>query len=287
MELRHPITFAGGSHDRSGLRRRDEAWLAEARAAASTRVLHVRPPSQLLVAEGSCLACLEAPEGAELTFLGVDAVGSAIFACEYADESPDLTFEELRALAATVPGTEAAIAAHAVAMVCWHRRHRFCSACGGPTNVQEAGHSRRCPNCGLQHFPRTDPAVIMLVTDGERAVLGRRPGAGARWSVLAGFVEPGETLEQAVAREVQEEVGLRVIHARYLASQPWPFPANLMLGFEARAEYGPIVLDDELEEARWFTRGELRDALGERRMDVPASISIASHLIQAWLAEGD
>ena len=275
MELREVITFAGGLHDRAGHRRRDDAWLAEARLAA--RLLQVRAPSALAFGEGC------APD--EAVFLGVDAEGRAIFACECSEEGDG--FEELRALAATIPGSDAAIAAHAVAMVMWHRRHRFCGACGTPTDVQEAGHSRKCPNCGLHHFPRTDPAVIMLVTDGERAVLGRRPGAVGRWSVLAGFVEPGETLEQAVAREVKEEVGLNVTHARYLASQPWPFPANLMLGFEARAEYGPIVLDDELEEARWFTRAELRENLASRGMDVPAPISIASHLIQAWLAESD
>ncbi len=292
MQLRGQITFTGTDVDRAALRRRDVAWLDQARSAASTRLVAVGPATKLLVADGSCLCRLDPAflgEEPGLTFLGLDSKGGAIFALDCGSEGPGLegfTFEELRALAAVLPAGEAAIAAHAVAMVGWHRRHRYCGACGSPTEVQEGGHSRRCTACGLQHFPRTDPAVIMLVTDGQRAVLGRRPGAGGRWSVLAGFVEPGETLEHAVAREVQEEVGLRVVAARYLGSQPWPFPANLMLGFEARAEPGPIRLDDELEEARWFTRQDLRDTLSQRGVDIPAPISIAHHLIQAWLAAG-
>lgn len=289
MELNGTITFTGATLDRAGLRRRDEAWLAGARLAASTRIVAVSSASRLLVADGPCLGCVSLaglPEGAELTFLGVDDAG-AIFACDLSPEPSEAgAFEELRALAALLPAPEAAVAAHAVAMVGWHRRHRFCGACGAPTEVQEAGHSRKCPACGAQHFPRTDPAVIMLVTDGERCVLGRRPGAQGRWSVLAGFVEPGETLEQAVAREVYEEVGLRVFSARYLGGQPWPFPANLMLGFEARAEHAPLRVDDELAGARWFTRRELTDSLTDRRADIPPPISIAHHLIQAWLAEG-
>lgn len=298
MELLYPVTFAGGTANRAGLRRRDEAWLAEARLAASARVIVVRSASRLLVAGGEQLGQVRAadlPEGADLTFLGLDGSGAAIFVFDGGpDEAPRVgnampvpdghAFEELRALAARLPAEEAAVAAHAVAMAGWHRRHRYCGSCGAPTAVQEAGHARRCTVCGTQHHPRTDPVVIMLVTDGERCVLGRRPG-GRGWSVLAGFVEPGETPEQAVAREVHEEVGLRVTAARYLASQPWPFPSNLMLGFEALAAYEPLQVDDELEEARWFTRRELRDGLEAGTLSIPASISIAHHLVRAWLAE--
>ena len=293
MELVHPIAFAGTTVDRAALLRRDEAWLAEARHAPSTRVIAVRLPTQLLMAEGPRLGQVSAaslPAEAALTFLGLDDGGGALFAFDMGtdgDAPSEHAFEELRALAAILPAGEAAMAAHAVAMVAWHRRHRYCGGCGSLTEVREAGHSRRCPSCATQHFPRIDPAVIMLVTDGERCVLGRRPGArSGAWSVLAGFVEPGETLEHAVAREVHEEVGLHVIAARYLGAQPWPFPANLMLGFEARADYAPLQVDDELEEARWFTRRELTGALAERGVNIPPPISIAHHLIQAWLTEG-
>jgi len=288
MELVLPIAFAGGTADRAGARRRDEAWLAEARTAETTRVIGVRAASKLFVCDGPGLGhCTELPDEVDLTFLGVDGEGRAIFAADLGGDEAETeqTFEELRALAAVLPGHEAALAAHAVAMVGWHRRHRFCGCCGAPTEVQEAGHSRRCGSCGTQHFPRTDPAVIMLVTDGTRCVLGKRPGLG-RWTVLAGFVEPGETLEQAVAREVCEEVGLKVTRARYLGSQPWPFPANLMLGFEAIVEPGEIICDDELEDAAWFTRDELHERLYGKGLDIPPPVSIANHLIHAWLEEG-
>jgi len=290
MEPPRSIPFTVSEVDRSSIRRRDAAWLAEATQASSTRVVVVRSGTQLLVLEGPRLGHMATsalgPES-ELTLLGVDAGGCALFAID-GDAHDGLvqaehTFEELRALAPVIPAGEAAIAAHAVAMVGWHRRHRYCGSCGAKTDIEEAGHSRRCPACDTQHFPRTDPAVIMLVAAGDRCVLGRRPGA-RWWSVLAGFVEPGETLEAAVAREVKEEVGLTVTGVRYLGSQPWPFPANLMLGFEAEAEYADLAVDEELEDARWFSRQELIDGLAAGTISVPSSISIAHHLIQAWLS---
>ncbi|MCX6023304.1 MAG: NAD(+) diphosphatase [Chloroflexi bacterium] len=294
MEFHEPMTFAGGTADRAGQRRLDEAWLAEARQAAATRILVVRSSSQLLVAGEGRLGSLGAhlvDPAAEMTFLGVDGDGAAIFVYDFGAEDPalrqaqdGLAFEELRPLAAVLPAEDAALAAHAVAMAGWRRRHGFCSVCGGRNEVLEAGHCLHCLACGTRHYPRTDPSVIMIVSNGDRCVLARRPG-GRWWTVLAGFVEPGETLEQAVAREVQEEVGLRVTSARYLGSQPWPFPANLMLGFAAQAEYGPIVLDGELEEARWFTRRELLDGIANQTINVPTPVTIAHHLIQAWLTQ--
>jgi NAD+ diphosphatase len=297
-----PFAFIGGALDRASWRRRDDVWLAEVRLAEETRVVVVRGASELLVADGPRLNHLapgRLPEGAELTFLGIADDGTAVFAFDAgADMSrraesdagadallADATFGELRSLAADLAPHEAGLGAHAVAMVGWHRRHRYCGACGTLTEFQEAGHSRKCPSCGAQHFPRTDPAVIMLVTDGERCVLGKRPGLG-RWTVLAGFVEPGETLEAAVAREVHEEVGLRVIDVSYIGSQPWPFPANLMLGFRAQAAYGELKVDEELDDARWFSRQELRASINSGAISTPASVSIASHLIRSWLEEG-
>src|SRR5262249_53858810 len=154
------------------------------------------------------------------------------------------------------------LAAYLMALLNWHRRHRFCANCGAPTNVVEGGFSRKCPNCGASHFPRTDPVVIMLVEHDRRLLLGRRPvWPESRYSILAGFVSRGETLEEAVIREVREESGIEAYDARYVASQPWPFPSSLMLGFSARADGGePTARDGELEDVRWFTLDQIREA---------------------------
>ena len=173
----------------------------------------------------------------------------------------------------------------------WHRRHRFCGRCGAPTESRKAGHLRVCtrPACGLEHFPRTDPAVIMLVHDDEACVLGRRPGwPPGLHSTLAGFVEPGESLEEAVAREVREEAGLEVPleGIRYNSSQPWPFPASLMLGFHARAERAPLtVYEAELESVAWYSRETLRNLEEGDDLRLPRRDSIARRLIEDWLAQ--
>jgi len=292
MERLVEIPMCDGTHDRAALRRRDEAWLAQARQAATTRVIAVRSQSDLLIADGSGLGCLDLsalPDDAELTFLGVDEQGAAVFVCDA--EAGGLgaeadAFQDLRVAGAVLSAGDSALAVQAVAMVGWHRRHRFCGVCGGPTLAEEAGHSRRCANCGAQHFPRTDPAVIMLVAAGDRCVLSRRPGSALnRWTVLSGFVEPGETPEAAVVREVYEEVGVRVSSVRYLGSQPWPFPASLMLGYEAEAEFGELTVDDELEDARWFSRAEILAAIKDGSLTFPPSVSISRQLIWTWLHE--
>ena len=194
----------------------------------------------------------------------------------------------LREVGADLGDLDAGLLVQAIGILEWHDRHRFSPLTGAPTTVERAGWVQRDPTTGAEFFPRTDPAVIMLVHDGaDRVVLGRQavwpPG---RFSILAGFVEPGESAEAAVAREVAEEVGLRVTDVRYVASQPWPFPQSLMLGFVARAEEaGELVLDpDEIEEARWFTRDELRSGSGPRAL--PPPVSIARHIIDRWL-EGE
>jgi NAD+ diphosphatase len=183
---------------------------------------------------------------------------------------------------------EGALLALARAIMFWHARHRYCGLCGSPTRSEEAGHMRRCTNpaCNTMHFPRTDPAVIMLVTDGHRALLGRNknfplPGM---YSTLAGFVEPGESLEDAVAREVREESGIEVAAVHYHSSQPWPFPANIMLGFHAEARTTEITIDyGELEDARWFTRDWLTSHTDDDSFRLPRLDSIARRLIEDWL----
>jgi NAD+ diphosphatase len=197
------------------------------------------------------------------------------------------SFDELRALAPGLPADEAGLLAYARALTIWRARHRYCGLCGAPTVPDRAGHLIRCTkeSCLHEFFPRLDPAIIVLVTDGERALLGRQSGwAPGRYSTIAGFVEPGESLEDAVAREVMEETGVHVTRARYDSSQPWPFPSSLMVGFQAQAEPGSrIVVGNELEDAQWFTRAQIRS---DGIPLIPPSHSISYRLIATWL-EGD
>jgi NAD+ diphosphatase len=223
-------------------------------------------------------------------FLGLSPEGP-VFGVER--EGVDLT--ALRDLAASLPGEQLGVVAYAAALANWARATRFCGICGTPTHPEEAGHVRVCEN-GHQHHPRTDPVVIMLVTDGDRVLLGRQANWPAgRYSTLAGFVEPGERLEDAVAREVLEESGVLVRDVRYVASQPWPFPVSLMLGFEATYAGGePAVGDDELEDVRWFSRDEVRAAVGgdvswidgadSDRLMLPPPTAIARLLLDHWIA---
>jgi NAD+ diphosphatase len=196
-------------------------------------------------------------------------------------------FADLRQLGARVERREGALLALARAMLFSHARHRFCGLCGSPTRTAEAGHMRRCTDagCNTMHFPRTDPAVIMLVSDGERALLGNKnfPAPGM-YSTLAGFVEPGESLEDAVAREVREETGIEVDAVYYHSSQPWPFPANIMLGFHAAAWTTRITIDyGELADARWFERDWLLSHVDDDAFRLPRLDSIARRLIEDWL----
>jgi NAD+ diphosphatase len=243
---------------------------------------------------------LGAPPEADAVFLGLRG-DEAWFALDIGEGAPgplSAPFEarpardgriDLRSAAAHWPAFEATAFAQARAVLHWRRRHRFCGACGGALRWLRGGWQGHCDTCGLDHYPRTDPAVIVAVTDGERLLLGRQASWPARrYSTLAGFVEPGETLEQTVAREVMEESGVRVRASRYLGSQPWPFPSSLMLGFVADAEPDPPQADDELEDARWFTRDEVGAALrGETKDEgllLSPSISISRWLIEAWYA---
>jgi NAD+ diphosphatase len=279
--LAGPNTFAGEALDRAGQHRRDEAWLVARLADPATRVVAASEAGVVVAGERPRLFAVdELPDGLELVLLGVDGEDRAVFAADPGDGFPGER-RGLRDLAPTLSQADGGMVAHAVALLNWHRRHRFCANCGTPSDSREAGHIRRCQKCGAEHHPRTDPVVIMLVHDGDRAILGRQahwpPG---RYSALAGFVEPGESLEEAVAREVREETGARVADVAYHSSQPWPFPASLMLGFIARWTSGePVVGDGELEDVRWFTREEI--AAGEAKL--PPRQAIARRLIEEWL----
>jgi NAD+ diphosphatase len=205
----------------------------------------------------------------------------------------DLKITDLRSIAVQglVDAAHLPPLAEAKAMLGWHARHRFCPNCGTPTRIVQGGWRRDCPNCHVEHFPRTDPVVIMLVIAGERCVLGRSPRfAATMWSCLAGFCEPGETIEEAVRREVLEEVGIAAGRVRYLASQPWPFPMSLMIGCHAEATSDNIVIDrSEIEDARWFDRKELAAMLMQRHPDgltTPPPVAIAHHIIRDYVENG-
>jgi NAD+ diphosphatase len=217
-------------------------------------------------------------------FLGVhDGVGHFALAADTLAELPPATLD-LRSAAALWPPLAASVFAQARALLYWQQRNRHCGACGQPATLSRGGHCARCTHCGLEHYPRTDPAVIVAVTDGERLLLGRQAGWPAgRWSVLAGFLEPGESLEQAVVREVWEEAGVRVGACTYAASQPWPFPASLMVGFHAHAEPQEPRLGDELEAARWFGADELLALHATGEVKVSPKLSIARFLLEDWL----
>jgi len=225
----------------------------------------------------------QAPEG-EWIFLGTK--GAAGFAAVMVDRVPqELEPVSLRMLGPSIAADEASLAVHAVGIARWHQTHQFCANCGVATEMAEAGHTRVCPSCGTHHFPRTDPAVIMLITDGDdRALLGRQPvWPEGRFSTLAGFVEPGETLDDAVRREVMEEVGITVGEVTYAGSQPWPFPSSLMLGFFGRALSTDITVDDnEIAEARWFTREQVTEMTAASELLLPPNVSISRWLLQKW-----
>lgn len=198
-------------------------------------------------------------------------------------QPPGTRYEELRPLLPQVGEAQARLLTYARALLVWRARHRYCGVCGSPSLPSSAGHVLQCSSesCSSHVFPRLDPAIIVLVTQGEHALLGRQPSwPPGRFSTLAGFVEPGESLEEAVVREVYEETGARVHSVSYFSSQPWPFPASLMLGFHAQAAVEPIQLDGELEEARWFERAELQAG----KVLLPPPHTIARRLLEAWFA---
>jgi len=286
------LIYASVDLDRASHKRRDEAWLAAARDHPDTRILPMyglrcvvemaKPPRLIMPRLGSIRGLL--PE--DLIFLGL-LDDTPVFVAEIAGlDDGDWDYAEVRTVAKDLPPAQAGLLAFARGIMHWTIRHRYCGSCGSATVAIDAGHARRCQGCGLDSFPRTDPAVIMLIHDGgDRCILGRskRLPSGV-YSTLAGFVEPGETIEQTVSREVFEEVGVHVSGLRYRASQPWPFPQSLMLGFHGETAFGPLRVDpEEMDDARWFSRDELRDP-AKRPVQLPNADSIARYLIERWLA---
>jgi NAD+ diphosphatase len=295
MDQHRPNFLSGPYIDRRSEAREDERWVEQARADAGTRYLLGRGSAQLLrTGSEPGIAFLDNSEpqlralgDAHLVLLGWFHGERLVFADLPADlpfgAPAGTAFEELRPLTAVLPPEEAALMAYARALSTWRARQRRCGVCGSPTVPTHAGHCLHCsnPSCAQDFFPRIDPAIIVLVSDGERALLGRQAGWPARrYSTVAGFVEPGESLEDAVAREVLEETGVVVSNVRYHSSQPWPFPSSLMLGFFASAAPGCAVLvGGELEDARWFTREQVTS--GEAL--APPTQSISWRLIESWL----
>jgi NAD+ diphosphatase len=275
------LTFSGAVLDRAPEKRRDPDWVAAVRERADAQAL-VMSERGLWMEEGRLLLL---PPGPDAVFLGLSG-DRPLFAMDAEPASGHPA--GLREAASELPAEQAALGAYAASLLSWHRRHRFCANCGAATEPVDGGHERHCPACGAHHFPRTDPAVIVrVVDDRDRLLLGRQASwPQGRFSVLAGFVEPGETLEEAVRREVLEESGVVVGEVAYVASQPWPFPSSLMIGFNAVATAGePRPGDDELTEVRWFERAEVEAAAaGEGDVLLSPPYSIARRLIDAWLA---
>jgi NAD+ diphosphatase len=277
------MTFAGTGLDRAAAQRTRPDWVTARREEPAARALLLS--EQGVWMENGRVLLVRPREGS--VFLGL-AAGVPLFATDLGDEEAARGAPAgLREAATELPAEEAALAAYAASLLSWHRRHRFCANCGRYTEPRDAGHERHCPACGTHHFPRTDPVVIVRVTDGTRLLLGRKADwPERRYSVLAGYVEPGETLEDAVRREIHEEAGVEVLSASYVASQPWPFPSSLMLGFHAHSDGGePRPNDVELADVRWFDPSEVEDAAaGGGGVFLPPPFTIARRLIDGWLA---
>lgn len=305
------ILYDGVPLDRAHTLRRDPEALEALRRSADKLVvptwremaLVTDTPSGAVLAHGTAAAeLLERAE--DVTLLGLNAAGAPVFAADLSKSEPEAdgsgpvlglggAWTGLRTVAALLPAAETSLLGYARAMMIWHRRNRFCGSCGAPTALCDGGHMRQCldTRCAAQTYPRTDPAVIMRVTDGDNILLHRqRPWPAGQWSVLAGFVEPGETLEQAVAREVLEETAIQVADIAYVGSQPWPYPGSVMLAFSARAVGGTLTPDPhELEDARWFSRTDLLEAFDDRHraegsgLFLPPRGSISRRLVELWL----
>lgn len=316
MRLAETVTFGGSGLDRAAELRGRPERIAALLSHGAARVLPVWRGKPLFAGTAAGWVAPGHPvlvdAAGEPVFLGLDG-GAPRFAADVSawvpgdgeappaggffdpteQRHPDLPedhrFAELRGVMAALGPRDAELVATAKALLSWHRSHRFCSACGALSAVAEAGWQRRCPACGASHFPRTDPVVIMLITRGNRTLIGRSPGwPEGMYSCLAGFMEPGETLEAAVRREVAEETGVRVGPVRYLASQPWPYPSSLMIGCAGVAESEEITLDPvEIEAALWIGRDEMAEVLAGRHPTIrrPRAGAIAGFLLTNWVAD--
>ena len=298
-----PHVFADNPLDRGDQQRRDEVWLRESAEDPESRFL-VMPELDVPLDDGHepTLSWLGPRDikwfgvDGEPVFLGLreGVAHFAVFvpatsgAAARLRSDDSIRFADARSAASFLSGRETGIVAQARAQLDWHNRHGFCSVCGSRTEMGRGGHVRKCPACNAEHFPRTDPVAIMLVHNGERCLLGQSRGRLSQmrmYSALAGFMDQGESIEEAVAREVREEAGIEVKNVRYHSSQPWPFPSSLMIGCHAEAASTDIHKDDEeMTDVRWFERGEVLLALEGRSRDlaVPQSMAIAHHLIKTW-----
>lgn len=282
------LSLARGGVDRQAELRTDSSWLERAWSDPATRVLAVHDGEIPIDDSGRRVrgvATADVPSDAERMLLGTDARGITWFAAR----TPVTGLRSgLREVGADLDGDDVALATTAIALDNWHRAHPRCSRCGDETRPDQAGWIRRCVVDGSEHYPRTDPAVIVLVIDSDdRALLGRQGRWQPQWfSTLAGFVEPGESAEAAVRREIAEEAGVHVDEMAYLGSQPWPFPCSLMLGYHAWTQSTQITVDgEEIVEARWFSRADLAAACEEGRVALPPAVSIARRLIEHWYGE--
>ena len=303
QQKRSPHVYASNPLDRADHQRGDEQWLAQ-------QTKH--PQSRFLPLAGLNVPVCNRPNQGlgwlnldDLGRLGIDAspvflgllAEQAHFAVDISDNAAavqnlqangDWRFEDARSATQFLSGAESGIVAHARSQVDWHNRNVFCPICGGKTYLKRGGQARQCSNCHTEHFPRTDPVVIALVSHNDHCLLGqsrRRPSGSNIYSALAGFMEQGESIEEAVAREIGEEAGILVKNVRYHSSQPWPFPWSLMIGCHADAATTEIVMDDEeMADVRWFPREEVLLALDGKNPDlrIPGPIAIAHHLIKAW-----
>lgn len=316
MRIAETVTFGGSGLDRAAQLRGDADALAGLLAAGRVLPLWQGKPLMRGADDLGWLAADHPVFGdavATPVFLGLDDGGAGLFTQDVSNWQPgagieavqpgfldptaqrhpalpeEYSFQELRAVMAALTPRAAELAATARAITGWHRSHGFCAACGAASAVAKAGWQRDCPACGVSHFPRTDPVVIMLITRGNRVLLGRNAAwPQGMYSLLAGFIEPGETMESAVRREVFEEAGIRVGPVRYLASQPWPFPASLMFGCAGEALDDTITIDpEEIEDARWITREEMLTVTAGHHPDIkPARKGAIAHfLIANWLAD--
>lgn len=301
----NPNAFANFPLDKAGHRRRDAAWLAEALAGDAAQLVLFQRMQPFcdeagvvwLGGHAHALCSREAPT----VFLGVDREGRPYFAAEFGGDLEDSplaglgAFDDMRAAAARLPAGDTAILGCAKSLFEWHARHRFCANCGAPSAIADGGWKRLCASCEAEHFPRVDPVAIMAPVLGDRICLGRQKRfPRGMYSALAGFIEPGESIEEGCAREVLEEVGLTTVRVRYHSTQPWPFPSSLMIGLIADVSDDVLTLDkDEIDEAVWLTREEARAALsggatlaGGQRVFAPPPLAIAHQIIKAWVEEG-